>query len=547
MNNRVLVCSFRCHKLRLLQIPSHSYHQSTFSSKSNQRLLKRGPCLKIRNVFLNALDCQYTGYASKSTIINMAESCTTSIGKKKVLKKRPFSAQLSAYTMKRQRFNEENTRNSDTANGNNHKYRSWEYVPSSARRAGINFTFMTYNVLAQKLLEDNHYLYSHVNRQYLTWRHRKNELMREIKALSPDVLCLQEVDAEHYENFFNPILINLGYLGNFKKRTGDKPDGCATYFKADKFTMDRCVAVEFYRPGVSILDRDNVGLLTLLKPISEDVDDNVRLCLANTHLLFNPKRGDIKLAQISLLFSEIDSLIYKPGGTGYHPVILCGDFNSSPYSPMYNFICGKRLKVQNLLAKDVSGQGDRGGRYVKLSRDTLPPRIGIYDQCQYIALVNQRKSHQVSLESSKDSKKPAPSVDDNDGAVIKNEAKSTTPESQNMQTSRHTVGSGVLSHNFDLASVYKHKTDRAGKLFTEVSTQHMRACATVDFIFYTVDDQNIADASADGSAVNIENGNLELTARLKLMTKTEIKRMGGLPNKYHGSDHLPLVAKFNLK
>ena len=50
----------------------------------------------------------------------------------------------------------------------------------------------------------------------------------------------------------------------------------------------------------------------------------MRLCVATTHMLFNPKRGDIKLAQLAVLLAELDRFTRKgiESGTGmplYHP------------------------------------------------------------------------------------------------------------------------------------------------------------------------------------------------------------------------------------
>ena len=36
-------------------------------------------------------------------------------------------------------------------------------------------------------------------------------------------------------------------------------------------------------------------------------------CIANTHLLFNPKAGEVKLAQVSYLLAELHKMATKPG------------------------------------------------------------------------------------------------------------------------------------------------------------------------------------------------------------------------------------------
>ena len=115
-------------------------------------------------------------------------------------------------------------------------------------------------------------------------------------------------------------------------RTGDYTDGCATFFRRSRFELIADRFVEYKTPDIPLLDRDNVALLALLRlksgpsrlpkaatdhalsphaqsiaqhaPLSavNSSDEDKRggvVCISNTHLLFNPKRGDVKLAQVS--------------------------------------------------------------------------------------------------------------------------------------------------------------------------------------------------------------------------------------------------------
>lgn len=64
---------------------------------------------------------------------------------------------------------------------------------------------------------------------------------------------------------------------------------------------------------------------------------NVELVVATTHLLYNPKRNDIKLAQTQLMLADIEKLAYKgynkhTGQAEYLPIIFTGDMNYSPDS-----------------------------------------------------------------------------------------------------------------------------------------------------------------------------------------------------------------------
>lgn len=146
-----------------------------------------------------------------------------------------------------------------------------------------------------------------------------------------------------------------GFACFYKRRTGRKTDGCAVCFKDSRFQLISVSPIEYFRPGLDVLNRDNVGLVLLLQPLLPECMDLKAvspLCVANTHVLFNPRRGDIKLAQMALLLAEIDKIAKTPEGS-YYPVILCGDLNSVPDSPLYKFIRNGQLSYHGMPAWKV--------------------------------------------------------------------------------------------------------------------------------------------------------------------------------------------------
>lgn len=278
----------------------------------------------------------------------------------------------------------------------------------------FRFTFLSYNTLSQCILENNKDLYDASPPEVLEWDHRKHNLLKEIMHFKADVVALQEVNQNVYEEFFKPNMEMQGYKCVFKRRTGEeKKDGCAIFYHADKFELKKTLPVDFNR-GVEILDRDNVGLLIMLQPKKDwNGGQDMRLCVATTHLLFNPKRGDIKLAQLAVLLAELDRFTRKgiEPGTGmplYHPSILCGDFNAVPYSEIYRLVHRGRLKYENLISKDISGQQDDDsmGLVRFVAKPLLPKAIGITEQCQYADIatryVRTRSDTSMTLNSISD-------------------------------------------------------------------------------------------------------------------------------------------------
>lgn len=119
-------------------------------------------------------------------------------------------------------------------------------------------------------------------------------------------MCLQEVQESHLEKYYDQLK-TYGYLYIYKKRTGIRTDGCAIFYKNSKFNLVEYAAVEFYQPGVSLLNRDNIALIA---KFSSKGEKNGEVIVTTTHLLYNPKREDVRLAQLQVLLAEIDRIAY---------------------------------------------------------------------------------------------------------------------------------------------------------------------------------------------------------------------------------------------
>lgn len=146
-----------------------------------------------------------------------------------------------------------------------------------------------------------------------------------------------------------------GFTCFYKRRTGCKTDGCAVCYKPTRFHLLCASPVEYFRPGLELLNRDNVALVLLLQPLVPEGLGQVAvapLCVANTHVLYNPRRGDVKLAQMAILLAEVDKVARLSDGS-HCPIILCGDLNSVPHSPLYNFIRDGELQYHGMPAWKV--------------------------------------------------------------------------------------------------------------------------------------------------------------------------------------------------
>jgi protein angel len=110
---------------------------------------------------------------------------------------------------------------------------------------------MSYNILAQDLLDTHHYLYSSHDKNALDWSYRYHLLMCEIHARRPQIICFQEVQDSHLNAIQEGLkIMNFKYV--FKKRTGFKSDGCAIFYNSELFDLLEHETVEYYQPGVKV-------------------------------------------------------------------------------------------------------------------------------------------------------------------------------------------------------------------------------------------------------------------------------------------------------
>ncbi|KAM6131397.1 LOW QUALITY PROTEIN: protein angel homolog 1 [Pterocles gutturalis] len=434
-------------------------------------------------------------------------------------------------------------------------WRDWEDLSlqpcvleqSSKNTPLFEFRVMSYNILAQDLVEQAD-LYLHCHPDILNWNYRLPNLLQEIQHWDPDVLCLQEVQENHWEQLEH--VKEMGFACFYKRRTGTKTDGCAVCYKHSRFQLISLSPVEYFRPGLG-LSRDNVGLVLLLQPLLPeglDLKAVSPLCVANTHVLFNPRRGDIKLAQMALLLAEIDK-VAKTSEGGYYPVILCGDLNSVPDSPLYKFIRNGE-PYRGMPAWKVSGQEDFSRQLYQRKLRPLWPSSGVTDNCQYVTLCHPKKLGRrkrdfllqfrfcdvacerppqlVLLEGVTDAKPDHP-------AHWPNLLPWKTPDPQPSVPR----SSGVIQHGLNLTSVYSHFPQRGRP---EVTTMPMGLGATVDYIFYSAAVEN---GNREGRRL-YQDGALKLLGRLSLLSEDVLLLANGLPNPFV-IDHLCLLASFGLE
>lgn len=117
----------------------------------------------------------------------------------------------------------------------------------------------------------------------------------------------------------------LGYVGQYARKQGGRPDGCATFYRQGLFALHE-VSVLSYTDGQGVTaDSGHIALLVLLRTAGGV------LGIANTHLTWDPpgtpretQRGYRQIAQLLTAYGQM--------GSQAQGWIVCGDFNATPES-----------------------------------------------------------------------------------------------------------------------------------------------------------------------------------------------------------------------
>lgn len=252
------------------------------------------------------------------------------------------------------------------------------------------FSVLSWNTLCDRAATQAAYGYtpSHA----LSWDHRRGVIIDELRARNADILTLQEIDIENYNEYFRPNLASEDYKGVFwpKSRAqtmGEKEakivDGCAIFYKNTKYVLLDKQLISFAREAINrpdmkgehdvynrIMPKDHIAVLAFL----ENRLTGSRLIVVNTHLAWEGWLPDVKIIQVAILMEQLaklaetysrwppckDKEVYKyaaeDSADGVEvprpehapsmkyddatqiPLLVCGDFNSTSDSGVYDLI-----------------------------------------------------------------------------------------------------------------------------------------------------------------------------------------------------------------
>ena len=124
--------------------------------------------------------------------------------------------------------------------------RKWVPVDKTVTSRNGGIKVISYNVLNEAYA--THQMYPYCPSWALDWKHRKNQVLRQVLAHDADVICLQEVAVQEFSEFFKTELARADYAGVFKPKSrantmSEKErrtvDGCAIFYRRSRFSFEK--------------------------------------------------------------------------------------------------------------------------------------------------------------------------------------------------------------------------------------------------------------------------------------------------------------------
>lgn len=229
------------------------------------------------------------------------------------------------------------------------------------------FSILSYNTLCDMYATAS--MYGFTPSWALAWPYRSQIVLKELVAYLADIICLQEVDKQSFDDVWLPKLVERGYKGIFGQKTRAKTmgevearrvDGCATFYRGSKFKLVETKTLEYASYAIQkddlkkaadifnrVMSKDNVAIITVM----EHLGTGQLVFIANTHIHWDPAFKDVKVIQSALLLEVLETVTRKyvrnaayPSCTDIKslPLVVCGDFNSTEESGVYHlFSTGK--------------------------------------------------------------------------------------------------------------------------------------------------------------------------------------------------------------
>ncbi len=186
-----------------------------------------------------------------------------------------------------------------------------------------SFRLTSYNILADAYASKR--LYPDIHPGVLSWPRRAPALVNRVAKLRPDIICLQEVQANHWPEL-QSAFARLGWHGSFAQKRQSRTDGCAILSQIATPLVDSHAL--YFDDGEN--GAEPSGHLALIGTLDTPVGP---IYIATTHLRWqaaaSKSEQHIGYRQTLQLLHLCAELQHEAAG-----ILICGDLNVRPDSPV---------------------------------------------------------------------------------------------------------------------------------------------------------------------------------------------------------------------
>lgn len=240
--------------------------------------------------------------------------------------------------------------------------------------------------------------------------------------------------------------------------------------------------------------------------------ENLQFIVATTHLLYNPRRDDIRTAQLQVLLAELDRMSFHTITQEPLPIILTGDFNCLQFSIPYRLVNDGHI-----------------------NSDNLPLQLGIMDDCQHMNVaIHQNRKNTALFNSNRidrNDENAKESASDKDKDCVD---ASTSITIECVQASGLPYNTGSLWHYLNLMPTL---------VSNNMASTYQDKWIMVDYMFYTKYSRRMLGPIGTGSKYS----SLKLLANYEFPSKQDCYNMGPIPNAFYGSDHYAMASEFVIR
>lgn len=219
-----------------------------------------------------------------------------------------------------------------------------------ATSSTYSIKILTYNILCDYYATEKQFGYT--PSAALSWEYRRESIWGQIEEADADILCLQEIDTESFEDFFCVKAAHLGLKGVFfpKGRAARLPveaartvDGCAIFYNKNKYILLHKQLVEFANLAINRGDvkespdffnrvgsNDHIAMICFF----ENRSDGTRFVVANAHTIANPEYIDVKTVQTVVFMEKLEKEATRYARWPATPLKDKRTFNLSSDTPM---------------------------------------------------------------------------------------------------------------------------------------------------------------------------------------------------------------------